>query len=735
MNVLGYFDRVRFTLYTERFGSLVIDEPEGWDEDDKEYSRNNTYNGIISQMSNNLTFVGNAVDYIKTVKDTDDVIADLRLTKEERNPKTDVWEIVYFGYLDLFTYSEEDGKIKLKFNSGGLESILKSRESEDVEIDRNDTIDGNILSQIETVDVYLQGRNIFLESIWKAAPMSYYKQLYIESRDGNRRSGTNTLPFDIVKKSHEQAQMTVDGLDGNEGVARDTMMLLLNMDRPRDITINVEDLSFHAYNGHTGSVNNGYVAITLGKYYYDGSDYRPINESMIKLWNIDFVNNGHIPSQDYNLPNSSHTFHLEAGESLGIAAIISVDFRRTTSHWNKRSLNYKLKSGKITIRENSEFEPSTIKAVKPFYLANRLAEIITNRKNIVKSNLLHSGKWKDVLVTHGFWIRNFSKERDSQLPENERKFKPITTSFKDFIESYSAMFNIGLGIEKNGYSEQIVIESLDYFYSQNVTIKLPNNVSKVKRTVEQSNYYKSIEIGFEKGGQYEEAMGLDEYNVRNTYSTIINKGDTTYSMISKYRADSYGIEFARRKPFDLYSTEDTSFDTDVFVIDAKKSGLSSPISSSNTYLPRLWNDDFNTIPTGVYSPETAFNLRTSPFNDLIRHGWTFGGCLTKYPDGKIKYKSSSGNSKLKTIYPENGEIQNNQLDSPKFTPDIVEFEHEVDFEISKMLSGKSVFNGIEIPNMYGLIEFKNEFGEIERGFLLSVKPNGAGKWKIIKSYR
>lgn len=27
MNVLGYFDRVRFTLYTERFGTLNIDEP------------------------------------------------------------------------------------------------------------------------------------------------------------------------------------------------------------------------------------------------------------------------------------------------------------------------------------------------------------------------------------------------------------------------------------------------------------------------------------------------------------------------------------------------------------------------------------------------------------------------------------------------------------------------------------------------------------------------------------
>src|SRR5690606_19502912 len=101
----------------------------------------------------------------------------------------------------------------------------------------------------------------------------------------------------------------------------------------------------------------------------------------------------------------------------------------------------------------------------------------------------------------------------------------------------------------------------------NTTIRLPYQVSKVKRTVDHSNYFQSIDIGYEKGGEYEEAMGLDEFNIRNTYTTCIRKIDNKFTQISKYRADSYGIEFARRKPFNEYSTEDTSYDQDVFFID------------------------------------------------------------------------------------------------------------------------------------------------------------------------
>lgn len=347
------------------------------------------------------------------------------------------------------------------------------------------------------------------------------------------------------------------------------------------------------------------------------------------------------------------------------------------------------------------------------------------------------------MITHGFWIRGFSKELDLTLPEDDRKFKPLTTNFKDFITSLSAVCNIGVGIEKIGAREYVVIEDLKYFYNKNTTIKLPFQAKKIKRSTDASGFYKSIEIGFEKGGEYEEAMGLDEYNIRNSYTTCIHRVDNKYTKLSKYRADSYGIEFARRKPFSDYSTEDTNYDQDIFLIDCKDEHkvITFPIPpfrgntiTLESYFVRLWDDDFTQLPTGVFSPETAFNLRLTPFNNMLRHGWNISAGLTAYPFNKIKYSSSKGNSSLVTLYAENGEIENNKLEQPRFVPEIIEFEHICNDEIMRMVEGRKTFFGKELRNCYGLVEFINEDGELEKGYLMSLKPNGAGNFKLIKYY-
>ena len=717
MNVLALNDRVRFTFKSKTFDSLIIVEPLEWGENEQEYTRHFDLHGIFVNMSNNLTFVGNAADYIDLVYNTEGILAELRLTREERHPVTDHWTVTYSGYLDMTTYQKENNRIKMKFNSGGIEAILKARENEMVEIDRSDTIDGNFLSELETVDVQLESRRIFLETAWKAVDLGYHHKL--EWVTGNN-SICNTLPLEIFKKSHDQAQDTNISSDGHREEGSEYMMLINNTRRYlRYLSVSIDKIKINASIASDRNILKGMVHIFIAKFSRNGDVYKVIPGSKIVLWETQDNQQG-IPNSTISILNRRHEFNLEIGESLGIMVTATSDA--------PLSFRYKLLEGIIMVREDSEFKESKTKAIKPFYLANRLVEIMTNRKNILKSNILQNGKWKDLLLAHGLWIRQFSRELDSTLSENDRKFKPLTTSFRDLMESFSAVANLGCGVERNGYNEQIVIEELGYFYNQNVTIKLPEQVKNVKRSIDYNKYYKNVEIGFEKGGEYEEAMGLDEFNVKNTYTTCLSTMRNSYTQISKYRADSYGAEFARRKPFESYSTEDTSYDQDVFFLDCKE--------SINGYELRKHNDDFRSVPSGIYSPETAFNLRLSPFNSLLRHGWVIGAGLTKYPNQKIKYSSSNGNSTLKTEYAENGEIQNTRLQRARYVPEIIEFEHKVDFEISQVLNGttRTVDNQI-IPNMYGLVEFTNELGQTERGYLLSVKPNGEGKWRLLKANR
>src|SRR5690606_1892028 len=216
-----------------------------------------------------------------------------------------------------------------------------------------------------------------------------------------------------------------------------------------------------------------------------------------------------------NINDTTYEITLEQGESLGLEMLLKSDFDWDIGSLGatyRRDFYYKLESGNITIQEDSEFDSTICTAVKPFYLANRLVEILTGRKNAVKSEILQNGKWKNLMLTHGFWIRGISRELDETLPEDSRKFKPFTTNLKDFITSLSAICNIGVGIEKIGAREYVIIEDLKYFYNKNTTIRLPYQISNVKRTVDQSNFFQSVEVGYEKGGEYEEAMGLDEFN-------------------------------------------------------------------------------------------------------------------------------------------------------------------------------------------------------------------------------
>ncbi|OIQ22209.1 MAG: hypothetical protein BM557_02195 [Flavobacterium sp. MedPE-SWcel] len=194
------------------------------------------------------------------------------------------------------------------------------------------------------------------------------------------------------------------------------------------------------------------------------------------------------------------------------------------------------------------------------------------------------------------------------------------------------------------------------------------------------------------------------------------------------------MEFARRKQKNLNDTEDTSYDNKIFFLDLKR-------FTSTLFKQRKWEDDFENAPAGVFSPDTATNLRFSPFNCLLRHAWWFSGGLTKYLTEHVRYSSSVSNSNLRTRllggneYAENGNIINSELDRPRFVPEIIEFEHLCDFEVMQQVNGTSSILGKNIPNLYGLVEFINERNEVEKGYLMNLKPNKKGKWKLLKVNR
>lgn len=703
---VDFNNRIRYKLD----GRIIID-PIGFDNSDQELARNETYFGIVSQFSNNLIFVRNGADYITSIKNTYGINRDIILTKEEQNPQTDIWELVYTGHLDLSTYELENSQVSIKINSGGLEKLLKARESEQVEINRTTAIDGTpITEQIEEIGVSLKGKAIQLVSDWKSeanTPDNYCAISDISAFSGTSTSG---IPFPIINNTEFEDQAILYGSNVTENVSSGDIngtvgqMFFFNSEKKHTLNVSLE-LDAIINNVLIKRNSSASIDIFIGKY-SGGSSLNIIDKTI--LFNIpnkdviNWYNNKSIPHISY-----SGTFNLEIGESLGL--IFQIKY---VSFIGVIRVNLSNIAGTIKVTEDS-FAPSTTMSAYLYKdLLKQLIRINTNSNFGFYSSYLAN---KLIGVSHGFFVRQF--------PKDSTYFKPLTTSIKDALVSLDSIEPIGMGIEVKNGMETVVVENIDYFFNQNVTIRI-GQVSNVKRSIATEFYYSSLLFGSEKGGEYEEANGLDEFNTSTTYTTCITRLKKVYEKISKYRKDGTGKELARRKPFQSDPTTDTTYDNDIFLLDLK--------NGSYGLYEEKGSEQYTTI-TGIYSPETSNGFYFSAKQTLLRHAKMFSGTLEKEPNQKIRFGSSRYNSKLVIDgVAEMDDVLNSSLQRKLFTPEWIEFKYKVDSELFKLIKGKTQLNNSEVVNMYGLVEFINESGNKEKGYLFNLKPNGEGEWKLLK---
>jgi len=124
--------------------------------------------------------------------------------------------------------------------------------------------------------------------------------------------------------------------------------------------------------------------------------------------------------------------------------------------------------------------------------------------------------------------------------------------------------------------------------------------------------------------------------------------------------------------------------------------------------------------------------KVQPIRLLLKHGKYIKQGFMRYLDQYIRYSSSVGNSGLKTTkdsieVSENGNILNSTLDFARYGTQWIELKADITQDIHEMING----NTAGVPNVYGLVEFENEFNEIERGYLFEYKQND-GTFKILK---
>lgn len=134
----------------------------------------------------------------------------------------------------------------------------------------------------------------------------------------------------------------------------------------------------------------------------------------------------------------------------------------------------------------------------------------------------------------------------------------IYGTFQQFCDFMECVF---------GYTYSISGDTITFLHRSSV---FPNTVVKEIDSFNEFNYavndnliYSEVDIGFAKK-EYGEIDGRYEKNFMNYYDTGFTLTDKKATLQSKYRADSYGIEFTARKS-NSSSTDDKA-DEDIFIV-------------------------------------------------------------------------------------------------------------------------------------------------------------------------
>lgn len=182
-------------------------------------------------------------------------------------------------------------------------------------------------------------------------------------------------------------------------------------------------------------------------------------------------------------------------------------------------------------------------------------------------------------------------------------------------------------------TENIYFLHRDKLFSGEIQLAL-SDVRDATYSVDDSIIYSSVQVGYDKQ-DYETECGRDEWNFTNTYTTGVNVIDKTLSLISKYRADCYGLEFLAQKRME--DTTDNESDQDVFFVHSIFHEAESDDEESYYLLNRR-------LPiSGSLSDDTVFNGEYSPFQCLKANARFISAMCSPLT---LMFASSEGNSSI-----------------------------------------------------------------------------------------
>lgn len=346
----------------------------------------------------------------------------------------------------------------------------------------------------------------------------------------------------------------------------------------------------------------------------------------------------------------------------------------------------------ITMTNESEFAGSgePVKCVMVYEALQKVLQFITDKQDCLYSDFFgrtdlgydEDGEGALMAITSGDQIRL----RD----------KAIFANFGDLFKSLTAIWCLGFGVETIDGEAKVRVEKKDHFYDKTTTIITLGRVKKLKKKVAMEYYYSQVEMSFPKMDQATQTNGADETNTIRRFLSPLTQAVKKLILGSVYRTSGYEIEALRRKAGE---TTDDKVDADKFLVCVLRDG--------DGYETEV---DAGFATTGIYSPETAYNLRVTNHQNVMRWMKVFGCNVLLQANKIFKFSYGEGNyTATVNGVAENGDI-NCAGNTPLWKPEVYEFESDLSSDQMKLI----------LAAPYGVVKFEDTDGSEREGYLVQV---------------
>ena len=726
-------DRVRFFFDNAILGRKLVTESINFKDSLPKLTRLSTH-GFSQSFETGGEFILDAKDYLVNVYTNQGIGAVVEVIREDKHPQLDIWQPSSVGEVDFTSYEEEGSYVKCNITKGGAEKKLKNLESEKVELERRNSLDGESIDILNVDSVRLPSRGLRLQSNFQNTRPSTTVATNV-TFSGFGYGMHFVLPIQTVNNGITEVSDVIED-NSNIILIRDrekrletsdndteapTIITLFKAETRKNITIdfdiNFSSLAVFSRFERDSPKSQSYNAVANARVEVSFT-IMEVDEEFNHVRNWYKSTKKGSQNEFITLTNKRRiTLDLPEGHSLLLRETISTESDRNIFVKRIETKRRMLEPFRLQIIEDSVGDETRSNCITLFEATKHLTEILLGVNYGFKSNFLRLDDLaRDTVLLHGFWARQFNRRDD--------RYKPIEISHKELLSSIDSIFNTGAGFEFINGKETLVVEDFNYFYRDFVSLKLPN-VSNVTRKPDTDLYYSSLVFGYKKGGQYNESIGLEEYNTKSTYLTPRPINDKRYDKESDFRADAIGLEFAKRKPKSLFGSEDTTYDNDVFVLACERRGFS--------YAPRAWQTDYTEQPQGVDNIDSSYNFILSPLQNLKRHANNFRSSLFFDRLKNLIYSSGNSANKLTTtLGNEREDVVIDDLDKSKVFSEIVTFDFPLPTQDFLNLQKKATIEGREEYPLYGKVEFITERG-LESGWILEIEQKEITTFTILKS--